>query len=396
VLGQVENARAPVADSRSRSRPSPDRLRLAAICLALALLVFSQSSGLEASDTKLDLVVTPWRFLTHAISMWDPTAAAGQLQNQAYGYLFPMGPFFLLGHLMALPPWVIQRSWEATLLIVAFLGTVRLARLLGVKGWWPRVAAGLVYAMAPRTLMELGVISAELLPTVIAPWLLIPLVRGSREGSTRRAGLLSGVALLFAGGTNAAATLAILPLPALWLITRSSGPRRGSLMRWWVLGVTLSSLWWVVPLAVLGRYSTPFLNWIESSAITTGPTSLATTLRGAEHWEAYLGSAVWPGGSLFVTSRPVVAATAVVAAVGVAGLLLSHTSQRLFLGLSLATGLVLVTFGHVASVGPLLAGHERLALDGSLNAFRNVHKFDPVLRLPIAIGAGHAVSAAAR
>jgi arabinofuranan 3-O-arabinosyltransferase len=377
-------------------RISADRLRLAAVCLALALLVFTQSSGLEAADTKLDLVVSPWHFLTQAVSMWDPTAAAGQLQNQAYGYLFPMGPFFLLGHLMQLPPWVVQRAWESSLVIVAFLGTFRLARLLGVKGWWPRVAAGLIYALAPRTLMELGVISAELLPTVIAPWVLIPLVRGSREGSTRRAGMLSGVALLFAGGTNAAATLAILPLPALWLITRSRGPRRGSLTRWWVLGVALSSLWWAIPLAVLGKYSAPFLNWIESSAVTTGPTSLATTLRGAEHWEAYLGSGVWPGGSQFVTSRPVVAATAVVAAVGVIGLLLRHTSQRLFLGLSLATGLVLVTFGHVASVGPLLAGHERLALDGSLNAFRNVHKFDPVLRLPIAIGTGHALSAAVR
>jgi arabinofuranan 3-O-arabinosyltransferase len=373
------------------------RLRLATVCLVITVLVFTQSSGLDAADTKYDLIVTPWRFLVASISAWDPTQAAGTLQNQAYGYLFPMGPFFLLGHLVQLSPWVIQRSWESILLIAAFLGVVRLSRLLGVCGWWPQVAAGLAYALAPRMLMEIGVISSELLPVAAAPWVLIPLVRGSRAESygvsPRRAAALSGVALLFAGGTNAAATLAILPIPILWLLTRERGPRRRALMRWWALAVGLACLWWVVPLVVLGKYSPPFLDWIESAAVTTSPTSLATTLRGAEHWEAFLGRGVWPAGYIFVTQQSVIAATALVATAGLIGIALRRTPHRFFLGCCLATGLVLITFGHVASVGPIAALTERTALDGPLNAFRNIHKFDPVIRLPIALGVGHLFTA---
>jgi arabinofuranan 3-O-arabinosyltransferase len=372
------------------------RLQLAGVSLVLILLTFSQSSGFEAADTKLDLVVSPWRFLAHSMVMWDPTANAGQLQNQAYGYLFPMGPFFLVGHWLHLSPWVVQRAWESTLLVVAFLGTVRLARLLGVAGFWPRVIAGLVYALAPRTLMELGVISSELLPVAMAPWVLIPLVAGSRGGSPRRAAARSGVAVLLTGGVNAAATLAILPLPALWLLTRARGPRRGALMRWWSASVVLACLWWIIPLLVLGKYSPPFLDWIESAAVTTNPTSLATTLRGAEHWEAYLGRGVWPTGYVFVAIRAVVLATALIAAFGVAGLVSRRARHRQFLALALGVGLVLLTFGHSSTVGPPLAGHERQALDGVLNAFRNIHKFDPVVRLPIALGAGHATTAVAR
>lgn len=377
------------------TRPAPvavERFRLACVGMALALLTFTQSSGLEAADTKLDLVVAPARFLRKALVMWDPAAAAGQLQDQAYGYLFPMGPFFLLGKLSALSPWVVQRSWESLLLIAAFLGVVRLARLLGVPGFWPRVGAGLAYALAPRMLMELGVISAELLPVVVLPWVLIPLVQGASGGSARRAAARSGIALLFASGINAAATLAVLPVPALWLLTRSPGPRRRALMSWWAASVVLASLWWIAPLLVLGRYSPPFLDWIESSSVTTSQTSLIAVLRGVDHWQAYLGPNVWPAGWILAAAPAAILATTAVAATGLAGLARPTTPHRLFLGSVLLAGLVLVTLGHVSTVGPPFAGSLRTLLDGALAPFRNVHKFDPVVRMPIAIGLGHALA----
>lgn len=273
---------------------SVERLRLTVVTLCLALLVLAQSAGNTATDTKIDLVVSPLRFLSRALRLWDPTGAAGQLQNQAYGYLFPMGPFFALTHAVGLAPWEMQRLWESGLVVAAFLGVYRLSERLGVDGFWPRVGAGLVYALAPRMLSELTSISSELMPVAALPWVLLPLVTGAREGSPRRAAARSGVALLFAGGVNAAATLAILPVPALWLLTRRRGPRRRALMAWWALAVVLACSWWLVPLLLLGKYSPPFLDWIESSSTTTLPTSLLATLRGVDHWESYLGANIWP------------------------------------------------------------------------------------------------------
>jgi len=55
----------------------------------------------------------------------------------------------------------------------------------------------------------------------------------------------------------------------------------------------------------------------------------------------------------------------------------------------LLLGLILVTAGHAAEVGPPDAAGVRSLLDGALVPFRNVHKFDPLVRLPIALGVGH-------
>jgi arabinofuranan 3-O-arabinosyltransferase len=375
---------------------SVERLRLSAVSLAIALLVFAQSSGATAADTKLDLVVDPARFLHRAMSLWDPTGNSGQLQDQAYGYLFPMGPFFLLGKLIALPPWMIQRGWESALLIVAFLGARRLAGLLGVRGFWPGVAAGLSYALAPRMLTELFSISAELLPVAVLPLAVIPLVHGSRQGPVRTAAMRSGFAILLAGGINASATLAILPVPALWLLTRSRGPRRAALLRWWVAAVLLGCLWWLIPLVQLGRYSPPFLNWIESAAVTTSQNSLIAVARGADHWQAYLGPNIWPAGWIYAVAPAAILATALVAGLGFAGLALRGTGERLFLLSCLVLGFVLLTLGHSASLGGPFAAQLRQLLDGPLVAFRNIHKFDPLVRLPLSIGVGYLVAAAMR
>jgi arabinofuranan 3-O-arabinosyltransferase len=368
---------------------SVERLRLTVVTLCLALLALAQSAGNAATDTKIDLVISPLRFLSRALRLWDPVGAAGQLQNQAYGYLFPMGPFFALAHGVGLAPWEMQRVWEACLVVAAFLGVYRLSGRLGVDGFWPPVGAGLVYALAPRMLSELTSISSELMPVAALPWVLLPLVTGAREGSPRRAAARSGVALLFAGGVNAAATLAILPVPALWLMTRRRGPRRRALMAWWALAAVLACTWWLVPLVLLGKYSPPFLDWIESSSTTTLPTSLLATLRGVDHWESYLGANIWPAGWIFASAPATILATAAVTGAGLAGLARRSVPQRLFLWSTLLLGLVLVTAGHAATVGPPGAEAVRAWLDGPLVAFRNVHKFDPLIRLPLALGVGH-------
>jgi arabinofuranan 3-O-arabinosyltransferase len=375
-----------------RGQVSVARLRLGAVCLGIALLVLAQSAGSPAADTKLDLVVDPASFLRRSLTLWDPLGGAGQIPDQAYGYLFPMGPFFLLAKALSVPAWIAQRTWESAILIAAFLGVVRLARLLGTERFWPRVAAGLAYALAPRMLMEFGVISSELLPVAVLPWMLIPLV-GGQQRSARRSAALAALPLLFAGGINASATLAVLPVPLLWIATRPPGPRRRALAGWFAIAVGLSCCWWAIPLLLLGKYSSPFLGWIESSAVTTSPTSLVASLRGVDHWQAYLGPGEWPGGWILAVAPGAILATTAVAAIGLVGIARRATPHRAFLLASLGAGLVLVTMGHAASVGPVFAGSVRTWLDGPLAAFRNVHKFDPVIRLPLALGFGYAMGA---
>jgi arabinofuranan 3-O-arabinosyltransferase len=367
---------------------SVQQLRLVSICLALVLLTVAQDAGSTAADTKIDLVTDPLRFLVRSLTLWDPTGSGGQLQNQAYGYLFPVGPFFVACHWLGLQPWLSQRLWTATLVLAGFLGTRKLAQLLGVRGFWAPVTAGLVYALAPQVLTELFSISAGLTPTVALPWVLIPLVRGAERGSPRKAAGWSGVALLFAGGTNAAATLAILPAPALWLLTRRRGARRAALIRNWVVAVLLSCAWWAIPLLLFGRYSPPFLNWIEAAQNTTAPTSLSANLRGVEHWESYLGPGIWPAGWILVRAASAILATTVVAAAGLAGLAGRRQPHRLFLLGCLGFGLAVLSIGHLSPVTGPFAGQLQSALDGPLVAFRNIHKFDPLIRLPIAIGVG--------
>ena len=224
------------------------RVRLFVGCALLVGLALIQDPSLLSSDTKFDLVIDPAGFLERSLHLWDPRGAFGQVQNQAYGYLWPMGPFFLLGHAVDVPGWVVQRLWLGLLLCTSFLGSARVSRALGVRSDVACILAGLAYALSPRMLSTLGPISIEAWPSALAPWVLLPLVRGSVTGSPRRAAALSALAVAMVGGVNAAATFAVLPLGVVFLLTRTRGPRRRALMLWWPLFTALGTLWWLVPL----------------------------------------------------------------------------------------------------------------------------------------------------
>jgi arabinofuranan 3-O-arabinosyltransferase len=378
-----------------RAAARPDRVtwhfRLVTSCLVLVAVAFSQRPGRLVGDTKLDLVVNPGGMLLRSLHLWDPQGGFGQVQNQAYGYLFPMGPFFWLGHVLSVPGWAIQRAWWSLLLVVAFLGVVKLAGALELGSPGGRIVAGFAYALSPRILTLLGPISIEAWPSAVAPWVLVPLVLGARKGSPRSAALLSALAVAAVGGVNAAATFAVIPLGVVWLLTREPGPRRRSLMTWWPLFVLVGTAWWLIPLLLLGRYSPPFLDYIESASITTAPTTLFDALRGTSHWVPYVDR-TWQAGNDLISTGYVALNSGVLLLFGIVGTTLAKNRHRQFLVISLFVGLLAVTAGHGGDLHGWFAGSERAALDGVLAPLRNVHKFDPVIRLPLVLGLAHLLS----
>jgi len=379
------------------------RLRVATCCVLLTALCFLQQPGRIVPDTKVDLAVTPGAWLGRALHAWDPAGNFGQMQNQAYGYLWPMGPFFGLGNLLGIPPWVVQRLWWALLLCTAFTGVVLLAGRLGIGTPAARLAGGVVFALSPRLLSELGPVSVEAWPSAVAPWVLLPLVglaRGPADNRRlRRAVALSGLAVATAGGVNATAVLAVLPLPFLWLLGLRPWRRLVVVTAAWGAAVAAATAWWVVPLLVLGRYSPPFLDYIETSATTTRPTDVVSTVRGASHWLAYLQGTYgpgWPAGFRLATALPLVVATMVVAGLGLAGLARRGLPHRHFLVAGVLAGVAAVGLGHLSAVDGAFAPAVRAWLDAGGAPLRNVHKFDVLLRLPLALGLIHLLGTVGR
>ncbi len=376
----------------TRSAVATSPLRLAAYAAVLTAMAFSQGGGRMVADTKFDLLTRPWVFLERGLGLWDPVAAFGSLQNQAYGYAWPMGPFFGVGQLLALPPWVVQRLWWALLLCLGFFGVLRLAQRLGVGTPLTQVAAAFAFVLTPRVTTLLGATSVEIWPMALAPWVLLPLVGASERGSVRRGAAMSALVVACAGGVNAVAVAAVLPLGVIWIVTRERGPRRGRLLLWWTALTVAATAWWAGPLLLLGRYSPPFLDYIENATITSVPTDLARTLFGISDWVAYFAGSDFPAGREIVSTGFVLVDIMAITAIGLVGLCLPGLRQQRFLVLGLLVGVTLVGLGYAADLAGFVASDRQDLLDGALAPLRNLHKFDVVLRIPLVLGLAHALS----
>lgn len=371
------------------------RIRHGAVLLMLMAFSLNTDSGRVFSDTKMDLVLNPGGFLTRATHLWEPLGTAGQLQNQAYGYLFPMGPFFWFGNAIGLPGWATQRLWWALVLGVSYLGFVLLARRLGLGGEWTRLIAGVAFAVSPLVLTVLGRSSIEAWPPALAPWILVPLVSPSARSQPLRAAALSGLAVACMGGVNATVNLAAILPAVLWLLTRVWDRAQVRLLAAWVAAVASAAAWWLIPLLALSRWSPPFLDYIESASFTTRTTALVQVLRGSANWVAYLAEAGSLTGYALLTDRVSILTSVIVVATGLAGLAMRRTHHRRWLALLLVTGVVLVSLGHAGPLDGWWASDVRGLLDSVLAPLRNVHKFDILIRLSIALGFAAALSAAA-
>ncbi|WP_214321047.1 alpha-(1-_3)-arabinofuranosyltransferase domain-containing protein [Nonomuraea sediminis] len=373
------------------------RLWLALCCLGFAVLAFTTRPGNIIADTKIDLALNPIGWLQRAAHLWD-LQHFGQLQNQAAGYLFPMGPFFALGKLVNLEPWVTQRLWLTLLMSVAFLGVERLARQLGVGTPGTRIVAGLAYALAPRALSIVGEISIEWLPAAMLPWILIPLLTASETGQRARAAVRSGLAVALCGGVNAVAVLAVLIAPVLYILTRPKPVPRWRMLAWWSGAMAVATLFWWLPLLLVGRYAFSFLPYTETSSATTQVTGLTNVLRGASDWVRFLpidGTTTQPAGYAIATSALGVVVTGVLAALCLAGLARRDLPAKGFIIALFVIGLLALVAGHMSDLEPVVAEPVRWLLDGPLAPLRNLRKFDPLVRLPLAFGLAHLLACVA-
>ncbi|QUR65990.1 alpha-(1-_3)-arabinofuranosyltransferase [Mycobacterium spongiae] len=382
---------APAAPSSAPPAAPLSRRWLLLVGAVALVLTFAQSPGRVAPDTKLDLTANPLRFLARATNLWNSDLPFGQVQNQAYGYLFPHGSFFVVGHLLSVPGWITQRLWWALLLTAGFWGLLRVAEALGIGTGSSRVVGAAAFALSPRVLTTLGSISSETLPIMLAPWVLLPTIlalRGASERSVRVLAAQAGLAVALMGAVNAIATLAgCLPAVIWWACHR---PNR----LWWrytgwcLLSLTVAMLWWIVALVLLRAVSPPFLDFIESSGVTTQWSSLVEMLRGTDSWTPFVAPTATAGAPL-VTGSAAILGTCLVAAAGLAGLALLVVRRAPGAGrlvTMLLAGVVLLAVGYSGGLGSPVAHQVQAFLDASGAPLRNVHKLESLIRIPLVLG----------
>ncbi len=375
--------------------PWPRRwLLLASFVLVAA--VFAQEPGRVAFETKFDLVANPAGFLLRALNLWDATAGWGQVQNQAVGYLFPMGPFFTLGDALGIPGWIIQRLWIAGILVIAMWGMARLAaalRIGGPAGW---VVGGLAYALCPFAVGLVGFTSAGVLPAAMMPWAVLPLISASAGGSTRRAAGRSGLAILCMGGVNATSVITVLAVPAFYLLTRQPGRRQRALMGWWALAVFLACFWWLAALVFQAKYGLDVTAFTETASVTESTTAAAEVMRGTGNWLGYLNlGEPWVQASwILVSATAAIVATTLVAAGGLAGLASARLPERRFVVVTFGFGVVAICAGYTGEMAGLFGSQVEALIGGPLAPFRNIYKFSPLIAAGLALGLAHAISSA--
>ncbi|MGW0547722.1 alpha-(1-_3)-arabinofuranosyltransferase domain-containing protein [Streptomyces altiplanensis] len=357
-----------------------------AVVLASFLAV---SPGRTTFETKLGVALDPWRFIGDLGSLWNGNVGLGGIANQYIGYAFPALPYYAFMDLLRVPVWLAERLWLSIIVTVAFWGALRLAERLRVGAPATRVVGAAVYALWPTFTIVIGSTSAAALPGALLPWVLLPLT--SATLSHRMAAARSALLIPFMGGVNAASTVAALLPVGLYLLSRPPGRRRRALLGWWIPGVVLATVWWVVPLLLLGIYGEDFMPYVEQADTTTATMSATELLRGAGNWVAYLnfGEAWLPAGWTVATSVVTVLGSAFAAALGLAGLARRDLPERRWLLLTVLAAVLITLAGYGGAFGGPFHGVVQDWLNGPLKPFRNIYKFQPGLALALALGLAH-------
>lgn len=377
--------------------PPPDGPRGRWWLLGFWAVVFAAflaaSPGRTTFETKLGVAADPWRFLGDLGELWHSRGGFGGIADQYAGYLFPSLPYYGLTDLLQIPTWLAERLWMSLVVAAAFWGALRLAERFGTGTPRTRLTAAVCYALWPTYTIVVGSTSAAALPGAVLPWVLLPLT--SRSVAPRVAAARSALAIPFMGGVNAASTLAALLPALLYIATRTGRPRR-ALLAWWLPGVVLATVWWWVPLLLLGAYGEDFMPYVETADTTTSAMSATEMLRGAGNWTAYLhfGEPWLPAGWTVAAGWLAVLGGAFAAALGLAGLARRDLPERRWLVLTALTVTGIVLAGYGGALGAPFAEQIQGWLDGWLRPFRNIYKFQPGLALALCLGLAHLLGVA--
>src|SRR3954468_7580442 len=394
--------------ARVRSRRVPRAL--SALAFARALM---QRPGWSSSDTKIDLHTDPIHFLGEITSLWTPSSGLGGVESAQYaGYLFPMGPFFALGHALGLSDWVVDRLWLGLLLACGWWVMVRLAEALGAARTSAGAAtAGLAYLLNPYVVVFANRTTVTLLAYALLPWLVLVAWRGLREPVRwRRPAIFALLVAASGGGVKAAgAALALLAPLALVLyepLTRAVPWRAAWQFGWRALAASfVASLWWIAPAAAQAAYGVDFLRFTEPAGAIWATTSLSESFRAMGYWISYIGVGFngivrpyFSDAGMLLFNHLVVTATLLVP--GLALLAFAWTRRRRYAALFLALvllGTLLMAIGFPEGT-PLRRGatfaYNHLS---SVRFLRTTYKAGPLVVLGVAgLGAMAVEVAAAR
>jgi arabinofuranan 3-O-arabinosyltransferase len=390
----------PEAGARHPGRWAAANWRWFLLVWLVALIVLAANApGRMIFDTKLGVDINAAEFIERLWPLWNPREWFGTLQNQYIGYAIPMAPFFLLGQALQLPVWVVERLWLSLLVAAGFWGMTRLATTLRIGSNASRLLAGVVFVLWPTFTIVIGSTSAAALPGLLVPWAVLPLARTLQgRGSVLAGCARSGIAVALMGGVNAVSTICALVVPGLYLLTHTRGRQRVKICLLWATAVAAATAWWAVPLLLQGRYSFNFLPFVEQANTTTKTMSADTFLRGTGNWTAYLdlGGPWLSAGWEMVANPAAIAAAAVAAAVGLAGLARRDLPDQLWLRLCVGLAAVIALAGYAGALGGPLHGLVQSELNGTLAPFRNVSKLEPVAALALVLGIAHVCAGASR
>ncbi|HEV3328288.1 MAG TPA: alpha-(1-_3)-arabinofuranosyltransferase family protein [Acidimicrobiales bacterium] len=351
IQDPVSDGGATGVDERRRSR-----WHLVVLALIAYVPLLATHPGWIAADTKAYLYLDPTQLLQSVRYLWNPNVGMGSVTHQNIGYLFPMGPWYWLFHVLGVPTWVAQRLWMGTLLFAAATGVRYLARLLGVSAWG-QLAAALTYMLTPYLIDYLARTSAILMPWAGLGWLVGFIVVAVRRGGWRYPALFALVVALI-GGVNATSVLLVGLAPALWLVLaglskEASWPAVGrATLKAGVLSAVVS-LWWVAGLWAEGAYGINVLRYTETFPTVTMTSLSSEVFRGLGYWYFYGNDKIQPwtlASSGYMSNYLGVLVSFSLPALALACAALVRWRYRAF-------GVLLVVVGVVLAVGAYPLGH---------------------------------------